>query len=264
MSAGEAHDHFTPGHEHKDYAGDKFGMWLFLFTELILFGGMFLALMVYMTGEYKHEFHVAATNLNVFMGAGNTVVLLTSSLTMVWAITALQKGSKFWSLFHIALTIALALTFMVVKYFEWTAKFHHHIFPPKITALANHFGPSDLGRQWTKEWKESGMDLHAFNHVYVDTEGNEKPEGFVDTEHKYSHHRYSSGQVLFFGLYFTMTGLHGFHVLIGVVLLLWMMKLVKQDVVTGEEFGMLENVGLYWHVVDLIWIYLFPLFYLVA
>ena len=252
-------------HHHVDYEGGKLGMWLFLFTELVLFGGMFLALFVYGTGEYAADFHAAGKSLNIFKGAGNTLVLLTSSLTMVYAITALQRGSKFWALTHIAITVILALTFMVVKYFEWTSKFEHHLFPSKIAFLKSIYGPSDLKNAYTKEWKESGLTIAEFNAVKVDAKGNPAPAGLTAEQAKdYTHTRYTRGQVIFYGMYFTMTGLHGFHVMIGVALLLWMFVCVLKNTVTAENFGWLENVGLYWHLVDLIWIYLFPLFYLVA
>jgi len=252
-------------HHHTDYEGAKLGVWLFLFTELVLFGGMFLALFAYGTGEYAADFHAAGKNLNVFKGAGNTLVLLTSSLTMVYAITALQKGSKFWSLVHIAITVILAMTFMVIKYFEWSAKFEHHLFPSKVGFLEAKYGQSDLKRAYSAEFAESGMTLAEFNKVKVDVNGNPMPDGVTAEEaKKYTHHRYTRGQVIFFGMYFTMTGLHGFHVLIGVALLLWMFWGVFRETITAENYGYLENVGLYWHLVDLIWIYLFPLFYLVA
>jgi cytochrome c oxidase subunit III len=268
MSAtAEVHDRFTPGQEHEDFDGDKFGMWLFLFTELILFGGMFLAFFVYATGEYGAEFHEAGTHLNIFMGGGNTLVLVTSSLTMVFGITALQRGSNYLSMFWICCTIALALTFMVVKYFEWTGKFHHHLFPAKITSMQAAFGKSDLGKGWDKEFKKSGMSLKAFNAVYVNEAGLPAPaELSADKAHEqgFTHHRYTRGQIIFFGLYFTMTGLHGIHVLGGVVVLLWVLSLIWRNKQHSKDFIIVDNVGLYWHVVDLIWIYLFPLFYLVS
>ena len=266
-SAAEGHDRFVPGQEHEDFDGDKLGMWLFLFTELVLFGGMFLAFFVYTTGEYGLEFHEAGSHLNVFMGGGNTLVLVTSSLTMVFAITALQRGSNYLSMFWICITIALAMTFMVVKYFEWTGKFHHHIFPAKIASLQATYGKSDLGKGWDKEFKESGMSLSAFNSVYVNEAGTPAPAGLSASEthdQGFTHHRYTRGQVIFFGLYFTMTGLHGIHVLGGVIVLLWVLSLIWRKKQHAKDFIIIDNVGLYWHVVDLIWIYLFPLFYLVS
>ncbi|MCO4781621.1 MAG: cytochrome c oxidase subunit 3 [Candidatus Cloacimonetes bacterium] len=217
----ELHIEENHDHEHEDYVGDKMGMWLFLFTELLLFGGMFLAFLVYYISFYTEDFHNAGKNLNVMMGGGNTLILLTSSLTMVLAITAIQKKNKFLSIFYLIVTIACAGGFMVVKYFEWGAKFSHGLYPAKLTSLAEYFGPSIIPSL-------------------------------------------PKGEAIFFGLYFTMTGLHGFHVMAGVaVLLIVLYKVIVNDI-DSEKFGYMENVGLYWHVVDLIWIYLFPLLYLVA
>ncbi len=208
-----AHTHPLDLHSdspHADYVGDKLGFWFFLYTELVLFGGLFLAYFFYHM-KYPEAFHHAGAELNVFMGAGNTVVLLTSSLTMVLAVSAIQKGRKGLSLFHLILTIVFALMFMVVKYFEWGAKFHHGLYPGAEELLSRE-----------------------------------------------------PGQIVFFGLYFVMTGIHGIHVLLGLIALAGIFVLVVQNKIHKNDYAYIENVGLYWHLVDLIWIYLFPLLYLVA
>jgi hypothetical protein len=156
---------------------------------------------------------------------------------------------------------------MVVKYYEWGYKFKHHVFPAKITMLEKSFGVSDLKTPYDKEFKESGMSLKEFNAVPVNAAGEAAPEGMsADDAHDkgYTHSRYTRGQIIFYGLYFAMTGLHGFHVLLGVVVLLWVLSLTYRNKIVSNDFIIMENVGLYWHVVDLIWIYLFPVFYLVS
>lgn len=197
-------------HVHRDDVGARMGMWLFLFTELILFGGMFILYSVY---RYMHpdSFHLAAKELNTIVGTFNTAILLTSSLTMVLAITAIQRKQKALSIFFQLITIVLALGFMVNKYFEWTAKFHHGIYPGSDTLLA-------------------------------------KP----------------TGEILFFGLYYVMTGLHGLHVIIGVLLIGMMARLTSKEIINSKSYVKLESAGLYWHLVDIIWIFLFPLFYLIT
>jgi cytochrome c oxidase subunit 3 len=252
-------------HHHKDYRGSKFGIWLFLITEVILFGGMFLLYSMYRT-KYPADFHTAAEELNTLLGTINTLVLLTSSLTMALSIAATHHGNRKLALWMLAVTILCAVTFLVIKYFEWSAKFHHGIYPGSA-------------------------------HLSV----------------------FPKGEILFFGLYFTMAGVHGLHVLVGVVLLSVMfLRVLKQpnaktsfvaghglqhaeggnlaildadgnvlwkgerldssieriDVKTKywpvksrfkmEDFNLLENSGLYWHIVDIIWIFLFPLFYLIT
>ena len=194
---------------HRDDVGAKMGMWLFLFTEILLFGGMFLVYSVYRY-QYPDQFHIAGMELNTGIGTMNTIILLTSSLTVALSIAALQKGNKFLSLLLLYVTLLFALMFMVNKYFEWTTKISHGIYPGSPELLA-------------------------------------KP----------------NGQILFFGLYYVMTGLHALHVLIGMVVIAFMIVFIHRNKVTPDNYVKLENSGLYWHLVDLIWIFLFPLFYLI-
>lgn len=195
---------------HRDYAGSKLGMWLFLFTEILLFGGLFLVYSVYRS-MYPHNFHTAATGLSAVLGTVNTVILLTSSLTMALAISGLQRGNKRASVLLQAATIVLGLVFLVNKYFEWNGHIHEGLYPNS---------PELLSR--------------------------------------------SHGEILFYGLYYVMTGLHGIHVVAGLVLIGIMLVLTMRQRITGTDYVKLENAGLYWHLVDLIWIYLFPLFYLIT
>ena len=201
--------HHFPNLQQQEHAA-RLGMWLFLATELLLFGGLFLLYSVYRS-IHPQEFHGAATGLSIFAGAMNTVILLTSSLTIALSISALQKGDKRFSLLFQALTILLGTSFLVSKYFEWGAKIHHGIYPD---------GPELLLR--------------------------------------------SQGETLFYGLYYVMTGLHGLHVVAGLVLLSLMLIFTVRGRVNSRDFVRLENSGLYWHLVDVIWIYLFPLFYLIT
>lgn len=197
-------------HVHRDDVASRMGMWLFLFTELLLFGGMFFIYSVYRF-THQADFHLAAKELNTVIGTFNTAILLTSSLTMALSIAAIQKKNRSLSIFFQVITIVLALSFMVNKYFEWTAKFHHGIFPGSPELL-------------------------------------DKP----------------NGEILFFGLYYVMTGLHGLHVIIGMILIGYMTRLTMKGVITSDSFVKLESAGLYWHLVDIIWIFLFPLFYLIT
>ena len=209
MSSDTTHALDAPGHVvHVDPEGAKTGMWLFLFTELLLFGGLFLIYGVYRS-MHEPAFHHAAGELNVAMGVTNTIVLLTSSLTMVLSVNALQRGKVGRSLAFLWITLGCAATFLVIKYFEWSAKYAHHIWP--------------------------GSDhIHELPH----------------------------GEGLFFNLYFMMTGLHGIHVVIGMAVMLVVLAKIRSGAVAAGNFRMLEYTGLYWHLVDLIWIFLLPLFYL--
>jgi cytochrome c oxidase subunit III len=191
---------------HQDDAGSKLGMWLFLFTELLLFGGLFLLYAVYLK-RYPHEFAAGGMQLNWTMGAANTIILLTSSLCVAMAVTAVQLGELRRAMGLIVGTILCAAGFMVIKYFEWSAKIGHGTYP----------GSGHL----------------------------------------------KGGESVFFSLYFMTTGIHGLHVLIGALLLAWIAVRVKGGSVTADNYILLENGALYWHLVDLIWIFIFPLYYLI-
>ncbi|MFA7360376.1 MAG: cytochrome c oxidase subunit 3 [Candidatus Kapaibacterium sp.] len=196
-------------HVHRDDEGSKMGMWLFLFTELLLFGGMFILYASYRF-MYPDAFKVAAMQLDTLIGAVNTILLLTSSLSVVIAIIALRKNQKTFSIYMLMFTVVAGGAFLVNKYFEWSAKFHHGIYP-KGPAMADM----------------------------------------------------SDGENVFFGLYYVMTGLHALHIVVGLVFILFMVYFIIKDKQTADNNQKLENAGLYWHLVDIIWIFLFPLFYLI-
>ena len=197
------------GHLHRDDEGAKFGMWLFLFTELLLFGGLFLLYAVYFK-RYPQEFAAGGKQLNWVLGSINTVILLTSSLAAAMAVTAIQRGELRRTIGLIGGTILCAGGFMVIKYIEWSAKFAHGIYPGSA-----HLKSGPLGES------------------------------------------------VFFSLYFLSTGIHGLHVLIGGALLTWIAVKVKGGELNAGNFILLENGALYWHLVDLIWIFIFPLYYLI-
>lgn len=196
--------------EHRDDTASKIGMWLFIFTELLLFGGLFIVYAVY---RYRNPvaFHLAAKQLDLTIGAINTVILLVSSMTIAMSTTAIQKGQRKNTLLLIGITLLLAIAFLVNKYFEWGVKFDHGLYP-------------------------GSLQLRELGH----------------------------GDVLFYGLYFFMTGLHALHILIGIVVILFAYCGVVRNTQHAGHFQLLENSGLYWHLVDIIWIFLFPLFYLIT
>jgi cytochrome c oxidase subunit 3 len=196
--------------EHRDDEASKLGMWLFIFTELLLFGGLFIVHSIY---RYMHPtaFALAAEELDVTVGTVNTVILLVSSMTIAMAATSIQKKDKRTTLILIGITLVLALVFLVNKWFEWSAKIEHQLYPgsPLLEELGH-------------------------------------------------------GDTLFYGLYFFMTGLHALHIVVGMVILSVVFVFVWKDKLTFDNFQLLENGGLYWHLVDVIWIFLFPLFYLIT
>lgn len=195
---------------HRDDVGARLGMWIFIFTEILLFGGLFLVYAV-MRNRYSEEFHQAAHQLNAFIGTVNTVVLLLSSATVAMSITAVQKGDKRKGVLLILVTLLCAGVFLVNKYFEWGHKFSIGLYP--------------------------GSDM------------------MVGLKH---------GYILFFSLYFFMTGLHVLHLVVGSLILTIVMIKIQTGSINSKKHTLLENGGLYWHLVDLIWIFLFPLLYLIT
>lgn len=192
-----------------DSVGVRIGMWIFLYSEIILFGGLFVLYAVYFYA-YADLFAQGGKELNRLIGAINTIVLLVSSFTVAASITAIQRRKKNQAIGLLLFSLGCGLVFLINKYFEWGAKFHHGIYP--------------------------------------------NSDRLVDG---------APGLNIFFGLYYVITGLHGIHVIIGMVLLSISLVLVARERVNADRFAMLENAGLYWHLVDLIWIFVFPLFYLV-
>lgn len=196
--------------EHRDDLASKTGMWLFLFTEMLLFGGLFVVYSVY---RYINAdaFHLAAHELSVPIGTINTIILLISSATIAMSITAIQKKNKKFALLLLSITVLLGLVFLVNKYFEWGHHIKDDIYPGSpALALRGH------------------------------------------------------GDVLFYGLYYFMTGLHALHIIIGLIFIGFIARLIILDKIASDNYVLLENSGLYWHLVDLIWIFLFPLFYLIT
>lgn len=195
---------------HRDDLASKTGMWLFLFTEMLFFAGLFVVYSVY---RFKNPeaFHLAAEELSVPIGTINTIILLISSTTIAMSITAIQKKNKKFALILIAITILLGVTFLINKYFEWGEHIRESIYP--------------------------GSEVLALR---------------------------GQGDVLFYGLYFFMTGLHALHIIIGLVFIGFITVRIVKNKIDSDNFVLLENSGLYWHLVDLIWIFLFPLFYLIT
>ncbi|MEZ5319197.1 MAG: cytochrome c oxidase subunit 3 family protein [Vicinamibacterales bacterium] len=211
----QAHAHH-PKLQHHFYSMEQqleasiLGMWIFLVTEIMFFGGLFLAYIVYRT-MYPEAWIAGSNHLNTYMGGGNTLVLICSSLTMVLAVRAAQVGSRTGQIVNLILTILFGSTFLVVKFFEYAEKFEHHLVP------GPNFDPALPG-----------------------------PEQ------------------IFFALYFIMTGIHALHMVVGIGIMLVILRMAWKGTFTPEYYGPIEVSGLYWHFVDIVWIFLFPLLYLLG
>jgi cytochrome c oxidase subunit 3 len=222
-----AHAHH-PRQQHHFHSMDQqleasvLGMWIFLVTEIMFFGGLFMAYIVYRY-MYPDAWIQGSNQLNVPLGGLNTMVLIVSSLTMALAVRSAQVGSWMGQVVNLILTMLLGSTFLVVKYFEYAAKFEHGLVP---------------GARWNP------------SHVMAD--------GTVETL------ALPGGSQLFFSLYFVMTGIHAIHMVVGIGLMLVMLWWAWRGRFTPEYYAPVEVSGLYWHFVDIVWIFLFPLLYLLG
>jgi len=204
---------FDTADQQKD--ASTLGMWIFLITEIMFFGGMFLAYTIYRS-TYSHVFAVASTSLNAPIGALNTCILLLSSFTMVMAVRAGQLGMKKAIIGWLIFTLIFGFAFLGVKAYEWNEKFEEHHIPGQAAFHLDGLQQSEQG--------------HA---------------------------------QLFFSLYFAMTGLHALHMVIGAGLLIFLIVKAREGVYTATYYTPVDIGGLYWHFVDIIWIFLFPLLYLI-
>ena len=193
-----------------DLEGARQGMWLFLFTELMLFGGIFVSYAVYFF-DYTNDFVEASKNMNLWLGGFNTVVLLISAGCLAMSVLYMKANKVLESKRFLYSTIALAVLFVIVKYFEWSAEFEHGIWPDSPTLRAM-----------------------------------------------------SDGANMYFGLYFTLTGLHGLHVILGIVAMFWVLSKINNGDITAKKFIVLENFALYWDYVHLVWVFVIPLFYMIG
>lgn len=213
----EAHEHHSSSLQHhfttyeQQMEAGKLGMWLFLATEILLFGGLFVGFGL-MQAKYPEAFVEAHHHLDKNLGFLNTVVLLVSSFTMVMAVHCAKTEQRRKVLVYLLITLACAAVFLCVKFFEYDHKIHEGLLPGKF-----------------------------YSHV-----GDTVPHQFV-----------------FFSFYFMMTGLHGLHILGGMGAITWIFFRAKRGDFNHQYYTPIDLVGLYWHLVDLIWIYLFPLLYLI-
>ncbi len=220
------------------YEGAKMGMWLFLATELLLFGVLFAGFAIF-HAKFLEAFKLAHHSLDKIMGGTNTIVLILSSMSVALSLDAIQRGKRKLCGILMAMTILLASTFLVIKYFEYTHKFEHNIFPGNATQF---------------------VDPASHNHEYIKIDDYIAREKLNDQEAL----KLKQGVNLFFTFYFLMTGVHGLHVVIGMTVLFVIFLLNRRGRYSHWYYTPVENGALYWHLVDLIWIYLFPLFYLIS
>lgn len=249
----DAHGH---GHEHpkhlahhydtleQQYEGNKLGMWAFLLTEILFFSGLFVAYSV-LRSNYPDIFMFGSKFLNTTLGATNTVVLLVSSFTAATAVRNAQLGETGKLKMNLLITLLCAGTFMGIKYVEYSHKYHagllwggnsHSLFNPEAPYVPH--------------------GDHAEDYHVIKDQVDHLPPAERDM--------FMRNMGRFFGVYFCLTGLHGIHVLIGMIVISWLLRRASRGDFGPDNFTAVDLGALYWHLVDLIWIFLFPLLYLIS
>jgi cytochrome c oxidase subunit III len=235
---GELYGQFETLEQQKETA--TLGMWVFLVTEVLFFGGLFMTYTIN-RHAFSTAFGVGSNTLDLTLGGGNTVVLILSSLTMAMAVWSAQVGKMRWVSIFLIATLVLGTVFLGVKVVEYKQKFDHHLVP---------------GRSFDVRYRsEHPTASDSPNEIAAEKEELEK--AFAKDPDINAHAQ------LYFSLYFGMTGLHALHMIIGAGLLLWLIKGSFAGRYTPQYNTPVEVVGLYWHFVDIVWIYLFPLLYLI-
>jgi len=232
----ELRHHFADEVQQRNAA--SLGMWWFLGTEIMFFGGMFCAYLIYRI-KYFPEFAVASRSLDLKVGALNTAVLICSSLTVAQAVRAAQMGKRMLQVKLLLATLFFGLVFLGVKAYEWDMKYQEH-----------HIPTFDFN---AKNLMQTPQDRHLL--------GLDKISDPVELRRKEAEIQQRSQ--IFFSLYFALTGMHAIHMIIGMGLLVWLLTRASRRTLTPERCMAVEVVGLYWHFVDIVWIFLFPLVYLV-
>lgn len=282
--------HFESAEQQFD--SGKLGMWIFLSTEILLFGGLFCAYSVYRASHpeifvYAHQF------LSKTLGGINTLVLIFSSFTMAWAVRAAQTNQRKQLVTLLAITLLCAFGFLGIKAVEYEAKWkegllwgQRYSFNPEEHGQGGGNAGNAEGTQGTQETHgdsaaigatESGettetampaagaADLPGKTHSTI-LPGATGPAGLAgagEVLHAKGHGPQPKNVQIFFGIYFIMTGLHGLHVIAGMIVIGWLLRRAVRGDFHSNNFLPVDLGGLYWHLVDLVWIYLFPLLYLI-
>ena len=245
-----AHHFDSPQHE---FDSGKLGIWLFLVTEILFFSGLFCAYAIYRS-LHPEVFEYAHYYLDTSLGAVNTCVLILSSVTAAWAVRNAQLKQTKMLVMNIIVTIICGFGFMGIKYVEYAHKIHDGLLP------GTHYQPAH------KAWELPGYEKKFGETLpYKEVVSNVAKTGGVARRHMGPHEFNIEPEKvrIFFGIYFCMTGLHGIHVVIGIGLWVWLLLRARRGEFGPNYFGPIDFTALYWHIVDLVWIFLFPLLYLI-
>lgn len=239
-----------------------FGMWLFLVTEIMFFGGLFAAYIVY-RGMHHEAFVAGSHTLDVVLGTINTFVLLTSSFTMARAVHAGHESNTKQQIRFMLVTLALGFVFLGIKGYEYYTKYEHHHMP----LFGLPFEPGHGAEGEHAEGAERAAESQAAEYHAEELAPAAKQVEAAVAEHHFAatrplDERQIAGQRIFFSLYFAMTGIHALHMVIGATALIILILIARTGAYNHTYYTPLELMGLYWHFVDIVWIFLFPLIYL--
>ncbi|MCX7016650.1 MAG: cytochrome c oxidase subunit 3 [Candidatus Sumerlaeota bacterium] len=283
--------HFESAEQQTESA--RLGMWVFLATEILLFGGLFCAYSVY-RANHPDVFYYGTQFLDKHLGALNTMVLICSSFTMAWAVRCAQLGERRALMVLLSMTLLCAALFLGVKAIEYRQKWKHGLlWARKFRAEALERSPTKAGATWAETASAkttmaapdgqptsgpaasnpltTGTKALAATAAFEDRTSippaGTAPAGVVSGKKssaaKPSERTPPENVQVFFSIYFLLTGLHGLHVIAGMLAIGWILRRARRGEFSSGNFLAVDLVGLYWHLVDIIWIYLFPLLYLI-
>ncbi|MHB0957091.1 MAG: cytochrome c oxidase subunit 3 family protein [Pirellulaceae bacterium] len=257
-----AHHFDTP---EQQFSSAKLGMWVFLLTEVLFFSGLFCAYAVFRRNHpelFVDGHHFLSTPL----GAVNTAVLLLSSFTMAWGVRCAQLGKTRGLIRCLLVTLLCAGVFLGIKFTEYKAKWDHHLFPGQAR-IAGVFGAEQEPSVITVPGEPPPRGFHP-DKEYLDEKLRHADQDagvrvLSQTLYKEQLKERIERLGTFFGIYFCLTGLHAIHVVCGIIAITWVLVRTYKGHFSAQHYSAVDCVGLYWHLVDLIWIYLFPLLYLI-
>ncbi len=256
------------------------GMWMFLVQEIMFFGGLFSVYLVYRS-KFPMAFAAGSNHLDAFLGGLNTLVLIVSSLTMALTVYFAQKANRNMQVILILLTMGFGATFLVVKAIEYTDKYNHGLVP--VTGWNKHVKEDHNAEHAAVPEKPCYEHAHGEEHEYINPHGEfewtdcslaklGQDHNYLTAAEKTGY--FSNGEIdsdkfrdkvrIYFWIYFVMTGLHALHMVVGLGLMTWLLWTAFKGYYSAEYYMPVEMSGLYWHFVDIVWIFLFPLLYLLG
>jgi cytochrome c oxidase subunit III len=308
MSDKHAHDYHPPGLQHQfedmkqQEESNIIGMWMFLAQEIMFFGGLFTAYLIFRS-RYPMAFAAGSNHLDAFLGGLNTLVLIVSSLTMALTVYYAQKSNRNMQVLMIILTMFFGSVFLGVKAIEYTDKYNHGLVPfatwNKKTKAVTHtktedhsvkpaapegekkevkyFFASEGGKTaevgGTEEhpnptgqfqWNYWDQTMPLIEHAQKDNFLTEAEKTGYFTNGEFDQEKFTGRVRIFYWIYFAMTGLHALHMVVGLGIMTWLLIMAWRGTYSAEFYSPVEISGLYWHFVDIVWIFLFPLLYLLG